>query len=74
VSDSGCGITPEFLPHVFEPFRQADGATTRHHNGLGLGLAIVKYIAELHGGTVAAKSDGLGKGATFTVTVPIATV
>ncbi len=73
VSDSGCGITADFLPHVFEPFRQADGASTRHHNGLGLGLAIVKYIAELHGGSVTAKSDGAGKGATFTVTVPLAT-
>lgn len=73
VSDTGCGVPPDFLPHVFEPFRQADGASTRHHNGLGLGLAIVKYIAELHGGTVAAKSDGVGRGATFIVTMPLAT-
>ena len=73
VSDSGNGIAPEFLPHVFEPFRQADGASTRAYNGLGLGLAIVKYLAELHGGTVAAASGGDGNGATFTVTLPLAT-
>ena len=72
VSDCGQGIPADFLPHVFEPFRQADGASTRHHNGLGLGLAIVKYIAELHGGSVAAKSDGPGTGAAFTVTLPLA--
>ena len=73
VRDSGHGIAPEFLPHVFEPFRQADGASTRSYNGLGLGLAIVKYLAELHGGTVAAASGGDGEGATFTVTLPLAT-
>ena len=71
VSDRGQGISAEFLPYVFEPFRQADGASTRNHNGLGLGLAIVKYITEMHGGTVAARSDGAGTGATFTVTLPL---
>jgi PAS domain S-box-containing protein len=72
VRDTGKGISPEFLPHVFEPFRQADGASTRMHNGLGLGLAIVKYLAEHHGGQVVAESDGPGLGATFTVTLPLA--
>ena len=74
VRDDGKGIAPEFLPHVFEAFRQADGASTRKYGGLGLGLAIVKYIAELHGGTVAANSPGKGSGATFTVTLPLAQV
>jgi signal transduction histidine kinase len=73
VKDAGRGITPEFLPHAFEPFRQGEAATTRHHNGLGLGLAIVKYLAELHGGSVVAQSGGPGSGSTFTVTVPRAT-
>jgi PAS domain S-box-containing protein len=72
VSDSGRGIPLEFLPHVFEPFRQADGANTRRHGGLGLGLAIVKYLAELHGGSVTASSGGVGQGATFTVSIPMA--
>jgi PAS domain S-box-containing protein len=72
VRDAGRGINPEFLPHVFEPFRQADGASTRMYNGLGLGLAIVKYLAEHHGGNVAAESAGPGLGATFTVTLPLA--
>ncbi len=72
VRDRGRGITPEFLPHVFEPFRQADSTSTRTHGGLGLGLAIVKYLAELHGGSVRAESEGEGRGATFAVTLPLA--
>jgi signal transduction histidine kinase/ActR/RegA family two-component response regulator len=72
VTDSGCGIAPEFLPHVFERFRQADSSTTRTHGGLGLGLAIVRHLVELHGGHVAASSSGEGHGATFCVTLPAA--
>jgi signal transduction histidine kinase len=72
VHDNGCGIAPDFLPHVFEPFRQADGSSTRAHGGLGLGLAIVRYLAEMHGGAARAMSDGAGCGATFTVTLPLA--
>jgi PAS domain S-box-containing protein len=70
VSDNGMGIDREFLPHVFERFRQADSSTTRAHGGLGLGLAIVRHLVELHGGTVSAKSDGEGCGAVFTVQLP----
>ena len=70
VSDSGVGIDREFLPHVFERFRQADGSTTRTYGGLGLGLAIVRHLVELHGGSVAADSAGSNKGATFTVRFP----
>jgi CheY-like chemotaxis protein len=72
VSDSGEGIAPEFLPHVFDRLRQADATTTRKHGGLGLGLSIVRHLAELHGGTVHAQSPGKGRGATFTVLLPTA--
>jgi signal transduction histidine kinase len=72
VSDRGQGIDPAFLPHDFERFRQGDSRGTREQGGLGLGLAIVRELTELHGGTVAAVSDGLGKGATFTVSLPSA--
>ena len=71
VVDTGEGIEPTFLPFVFERFRQADGSSTRSHGGLGLGLAIVRHLCELHGGTVVADSGGAGKGATFTVRLPI---
>jgi CheY-like chemotaxis protein/anti-sigma regulatory factor (Ser/Thr protein kinase) len=71
VTDTGRGIRPEFLPHVFERFRQADGSTTRQHGGLGLGLAIVNHLVELHGGHVSATSEGEGRGATFTVELPL---
>jgi len=72
VADSGAGIAPEFLEHVFERFRQADSSTTRQFGGLGLGLAIVRNLIELHGGTVKAHSEGVGKGSTFTVRLPLA--
>jgi CheY-like chemotaxis protein/nitrogen-specific signal transduction histidine kinase len=72
IVDSGEGISPKFLPYVFDRFRQADGATTRRHAGLGLGLAIVRQLVELHGGTVHAESEGEGHGATFRVRLPIA--
>jgi CheY-like chemotaxis protein len=71
VQDTGQGITPDFLPHVFEYFRQADSTTTRQFGGLGLGLAIVRYLTELHGGIVWAESLGDGQGATFTVRFPL---
>ena len=71
VEDTGVGIRPDFLPHVFERFRQSDSSSTRAHGGLGLGLALVRHLVELHGGTVAASSPGEGGGATFTVRLPL---
>jgi two-component system CheB/CheR fusion protein len=71
VSDTGSGIAPEFLPHVFNRFAQSDSSVTRVHGGLGLGLAIVRHVVELHGGTVRAESAGIGQGASFTVTLPL---
>jgi signal transduction histidine kinase/ActR/RegA family two-component response regulator len=72
VADTGAGIAGEFLPHVFDRFRQADQTSTRAHGGLGLGLSIVKHLVELHGGTVSASSGGPGQGACFTVRIPAA--
>jgi signal transduction histidine kinase/ActR/RegA family two-component response regulator len=71
IQDTGQGIDPEFLPRVFDRFRQADSSTTRSFGGLGLGLAIVRHLVELHGGTVSAHSDGVDKGATFSATFPL---
>lgn len=73
VKDTGKGILPEFLPHVFDYFKQEDGSTTRQFGGLGLGLAIVQHLVALHGETVRAESAGVGQGATFTVQLPLAT-
>jgi PAS domain S-box-containing protein len=70
VSDTGCGISSEFFPRLFEPFRQADGSTTRTHGGLGMGLSLTRHLVELHGGNIAARSQGLGCGATFSVVIP----
>jgi PAS domain S-box-containing protein len=72
VEDTGQGISPEFLPHVFERFRQAEGAQNRAHGGLGLGLAIARHLVQLHGGEISAHSDGPGQGARFTVRLPAA--
>jgi signal transduction histidine kinase/ActR/RegA family two-component response regulator len=72
VSDSGQGISAEFLPFIFDRFRQADGTSTRQHGGLGLGLSIVRQLVELHGGTIKAESEGEGKGATFIIKLPLA--
>ena len=74
VSDTGQGIASDFLPHVFDRFRQADQKTSRQHGGMGLGLSIVRHLVELHGGTVRAASEGVGQGATFTVMLPITPV
>ncbi|HEX5081142.1 MAG TPA: PAS domain S-box protein, partial [Blastocatellia bacterium] len=74
VSDTGKGISPDFLPYVFDRFRQADASSARRHGGLGLGLALVKYLVELHGGTIEAESAGEGRGATFNVTLPVRAV
>jgi len=74
ISDNGEGIPPEFLPHVFERFRQAQSGSARTHQGLGLGLAIVRHLVELHGGTVSASSAGQGKGALFRIVLPLAPV
>jgi signal transduction histidine kinase/CheY-like chemotaxis protein len=71
VEDTGEGIAPEFLPHIFDRFRQADATSTRRHGGLGLGLAIVRHLVELHGGSVMASSGGKGQGTTFTVRLPL---
>src|SRR5262249_50087728 len=71
IADTGIGIRPDFLPHVFERFRQADGSTTRKHGGLGLGLAIVRHLVEMHGGMVKVDSEGEGRGTTFTVNLPV---
>lgn len=71
VADTGAGIAPEFLPHIFDRFRQADASTTRRHGGLGLGLAIARHLVELHGGTIRATSEGLERGSTFVVELPI---
>jgi CheY-like chemotaxis protein/nitrogen-specific signal transduction histidine kinase len=71
VADDGQGIAPEFLPHVFERFRQADASTTRRYGGLGLGLSIVKSLVELHGGSVRAHSEGVGRGSRFVIELPV---
>ncbi len=71
VSDTGAGIHPEFLPFIFDHFRQADGSSTREHGGLGLGLTLARYLVEMHGGTVTAASPGPGQGATFIIRLPI---
>jgi CheY-like chemotaxis protein/anti-sigma regulatory factor (Ser/Thr protein kinase) len=74
VSDTGVGVAPDFLPHVFDRFRQADSSITRAQGGLGLGLAIVRHLVEVHGGTVHAESEGEGKGARFAVRMPVRAV
>src|SRR6202040_2433554 len=71
VSDTGVGIDREFLPHIFDRFRQGDGSTTRRHGGLGLGLSIVRHLVELHQGKIEVKSAGKNQGATFVITLPL---
>ena len=71
VIDTGMGIPPAFLPYVFDKFRQADASFTRQHGGLGLGLAIARHLVELHGGSIDARSEGEGSGATFVVRLPM---
>ena len=71
IHDSGEGIAPEFLPHVFDRFRQENAAVTRTHSGLGLGLSLVRHLVELHGGRIEGESDGKGQGSTFTVRLPL---
>ena len=71
IKDSGPGMDPSFLPHVFERFRQADGSTTRTHGGLGLGMAIVRHLVELHGGTIAVENRDDASGAIFTILLPL---
>jgi CheY-like chemotaxis protein/anti-sigma regulatory factor (Ser/Thr protein kinase) len=71
VSDTGCGISPEFMPYLFERYRQADASGARRKGGLGLGLTLVRQLVEMHGGNVTAESEGEGKGATFTVKLPV---
>jgi signal transduction histidine kinase len=73
ISDTGVGINPQFLPHVFERFRQQDSGMNRMYGGLGLGLSIVKHLVELHGGSVWAESAGEGRGSAFTVSLPVLT-
>jgi len=73
VRDTGHGVAPDFLPFVFDRFRQADSSSTRSHDGLGLGLAIVRHLAELHGGSVSVESEGVGKGSTFSISLPVST-
>ncbi len=70
IKDNGKGINPDFLPHIFDRFRQDDSTSTRIHGGLGLGLAISNHIIKLHNGTIDVKSEGIGKGATFIVKLP----
>src|SRR5678815_2058502 len=74
VADTGIGIAPEFLPHVFDRFRQADGSTSRRHGGLGLGLAIADALAKMHGGCLEAQSGGVGQGASFTLHMKLAPI